>query len=275
MCPPAAETTPPAAFAEGGAAVLHRLAASLAHNVNNALTGVIGYLDLGLRHASLGSEQEKHLRASLTCAHRAAEAVRRIVTFLCQVRAPEALTPVSLRGVAEEAAEAVRIGGPAGITVAVEGVAGGWALADVMLVRAALDPLVENALEAMPDGGTLTLRVEPRAGWCGVAVIDTGSGMPELALAQAFEPFVTTKPSGHLGLGLALCREMVRVQGGRVDLCSARGRGTTVEVAFPAVEVPEGHTTSLPAENLREPPPAVPPAPPSGPNQRRIAIKAS
>jgi signal transduction histidine kinase len=218
---------------ESAAPVLRRLAASLAHNVNNALTRVIGYLDLALRHAARGSEQERHLRASLACAHRAADAVRRIVTFLCRVRVPEALARVSLRAVADEAAEVVRGGGAAGLDVVVEGTEGGWVLADALLVRAALEPLLENALEAMPSGGRLTLHVERHEGRCALMVTDTGPGMPEQALAQAFEPFVTTKASGHLGLGLALCREMVQVQGGSAELRSARGRGTAVALLFP------------------------------------------
>ncbi len=270
MGPPSAEPLP-----EAGSALLRRLGASLAHNVNNALTGVIGYLDLSLRSVTAGTEQEQHLRASLACAHRAADAVRRIVTFLCRTRQPEALGPVSLRAVADEAAGAVRETGPPDLTVVVEGTAGGWARADLLLLRAALEPVLHNALEAMPAGGTLTLRVDEQEGWRRLAVTDTGPGLPEQVLAQPFAPFVTTKPSGHLGLGLALCREMVQVQGGRVDLRSAPGEGTTVLLSFPAEDEPADQAPEPAPEHPRIPRSAPPAPPPSDFHQRMPSIRAS
>jgi signal transduction histidine kinase len=275
MYPLSTEPTPLPA-PEAGAPLLRRLAASLAHNVNNALTGAIGYLELSLRTVVAGSEQEQYLRASLTCAHRAAEAVRRIVTFLCRVRPPETLGPVSLRALADEAVETVRRTGTPGLVVAVEGADAGWARADVLLLRAALQPVLHNALEAMPAGGRLTLHIEEEAGWRCLAVSDTGPGMPEQILAQPFEPFVTTKPSGHLGLGLALCQEMVQVQGGRLEVRSAPGRGTTVLLAFPAATAPADPTTAQESDLPGVPPSSPPPSPPSGfLRQRMAATKAS
>jgi len=72
----------PGTLEPGG--LLRRLGGSLAHHVNNALTGVVGHLELALPHTDPGSAAELHLRASLACAHQAAESVRRVVGFACR-----------------------------------------------------------------------------------------------------------------------------------------------------------------------------------------------
>jgi len=96
-----------------------------------------------------------------------------------------------------------------------------------------------NALDAMPEGGTLALRgavqgelAEPSLQ---VIVEDTGVGIPEHLLASVFEPFVTTKAEGRgTGLGLSICLGLVRSNGGEIELDSAPGRGTRVRLRFPA-----------------------------------------
>jgi signal transduction histidine kinase len=66
-------------------------------------------------------------------------------------------------------------------------------------------------------------------------VRDTGPGVAPEVIAQLFEPFVTTKASGHLGLGLALCRELVRAQRGGLQVASVAGQGATVTLSFPSI----------------------------------------
>jgi signal transduction histidine kinase len=228
---PVADGTPTA----GPDRVLRRLAGSLAHTFNNALTGVIGYLELALRQAVAGSELSAHLRASLECAHLAAGAVKRIVAFAARSPGHPALAPVSLRAVAEQAVESVRA--TPGVAVVLPGTSPGWVRASEGLLREALDALIRNAVEAMPQGGTLTLRVEAdEEGQPCLRVCDTGVGMPPDLLAHLFEPFRTTKSAGHLGLGLTLCRELIHAQGGRLRITSAAGQGTTATLSFPPPE---------------------------------------
>jgi signal transduction histidine kinase len=229
-------TARPADRAAPGEAPLRRLAAGLAHNVNNALTGVVGCLELALRHCPPGAEAHPHLQNGLACAYRAADAVRRIVAFAAHTASAEPAGPLSLRAVAEHAAEHLKAEAR-GVAVGVSGPAG-WVRAREGLVRAALDPVLRNAVEAMPGGGELRLRVEEEAGRCRLRVEDTGSGVAPEVLPRLFEPFVTTKADGRLGLGLALCRQMVEQQGGAVEAASAAGRGTTVTLSFPALEPP-------------------------------------
>ena len=218
-----------------GPDALRRLGGSLAHHVNNALTGVVGYLELALRQAPPAGPVTDHLLAALRCAHQAADTVKRIVNFASRAPAPEALAPLSLRELAEQAAERARLLAPPGVAVEVQAHGPAWVTASAHLTRTALDQLVRNALEAMPEGGRLTLRVEAKAGRHTLSASDTGAGLSAEARAHLFEPFWTTKPTGHLGLGLVLCREVLEAQGGALQLTAADGQGTTAALALPAV----------------------------------------
>jgi signal transduction histidine kinase len=217
--------------------LLRRLAASLAHNVNNALTGVIGFLELGLRPAE--PDLEGHLRASLACAYQAADVVKRIVAFTFRAKLIEALAPVSLREVAEQVAAELRHRLPATVTVEVAAADPCRVWANEPLVRRTVDHLADNALEAMPRGGTLRLLAQEGPGRHRLAVGDTGEGMPPEVREHLFEPFLTTKATGHLGLGLALCREMTEAQGGAIEVASGPGGGTEVALSFAALAADE------------------------------------
>jgi signal transduction histidine kinase len=221
--------------------MLRRLAGCLAHHVNNALTGVIGHLELGLRSVSPRSPAAEHLQTSLACAFQAAAAVKRIVAFACRPEPPQARGPLSLQAVAEELADQLRTPHRSGLTIVVVADSAGWMLANETILGAILEPVLVNALEAMPAGGTLRLHVYEQHGHSFLSVSDSGSGMPAEVLARLFEPFHTTKGSGHLGLGLVLCRDMAQLLGGRLDVASCPGLGTTVTLALPcpvAAELP-------------------------------------
>ncbi len=217
--------------------LVRRLAASLAHNVNNSLTGVIGFLELGLRQCQAGTELENQLRASLSCAYQAADAVKRIVAFAFRATGIESLGPVCLREVAERVADQFRPWLPETVTLEVSGEAECWVWASDPLVRTAVEHLARNALEAMPCGGALRFHVEELPSRHCLTVHDTGDGMPPEVQAHLFEPFLTTKPTGHLGLGLVLSREMIEAQGGAIEVSSGPNQGTEVKISFPVLSV--------------------------------------
>jgi two-component system, NtrC family, sensor kinase len=110
--------------------------------------------------------------------------------------------------------------------------------------------LVMNAIDAMPNGGNLTLtsRKGPQAGKIQIEVRDDGVGMPADVKANMFEPFFTTKERGRgLGLGLAISRNIVDQHGGRIEVASEPGRGTAFTITLPlqsnAVPVPSTVST--------------------------------
>jgi CheY-like chemotaxis protein len=117
--------------------------------------------------------------------------------------------------------------------------------------------LAANARDAMPGGGDLGIGLGHDGPQVRLAVSDTGTGMDEEALARAFEPFYTTKPTGKgTGLGLASVYSIIRNAGGTVRLESQLGRGTTVSVYLPE--------PASDAPTVAEPPPVVAAPPPDG-----------
>jgi CheY-like chemotaxis protein len=100
-------------------------------------------------------------------------------------------------------------------------------------LREALTNLVFNAVDAMPEGGTLTLRTAAQGDTVLLEVTDTGIGMDEEARQRCLEPFFTTKGERGTGLGLAMVYGIVKRHGAGLDIQSAPGKGTTLRIAFP------------------------------------------
>lgn len=95
--------------------------------------------------------------------------------------------------------------------------------------------LMKNSLQAMPDGGELSMRLEKRRKKAVLAVQDSGIGIPPENLPHIFEPFWTSKARGT-GLGLALCRKIAEEHGGRLNVASVAGTGTTFTLSLPLEE---------------------------------------
>jgi signal transduction histidine kinase len=95
--------------------------------------------------------------------------------------------------------------------------------------------LVQNAMDAMPQGGTLTLRGRQQAATVYLDVCDTGIGIPPERIAQIFEPLHTTKPGGT-GLGLYIVKEIIAAHGGQVAVQSTVNYGATFTIALPLAE---------------------------------------
>jgi signal transduction histidine kinase len=101
------------------------------------------------------------------------------------------------------------------------------------LFARAIENLAQNAFEAMPDGGTLDVRVARAEAGVVVRVADTGAGMDARTAERVFDEFFTTKTTGS-GLGLPFVRRVIEAHGGSVALTSRVGRGTVVDLRLPA-----------------------------------------
>jgi signal transduction histidine kinase len=109
-----------------------------------------------------------------------------------------------------------------------------WIVGDRFQIEQLLLNLVLNALQAMPDGGTLTLRTRRRGAWELVEVADTGDGIPEAIRERIFDPFFTTRDVGEgTGLGLAVSYNIVAAHGGGIEVETVEGEGSTFRILFP------------------------------------------
>jgi len=130
-----------------------------------------------------------------------------------------------------------------------------WIQGDPGSLSPALMNICRNGLDAMPDGGTLTLRTAiPRPDWVEVSIEDTGAGMSPETLARAAEPFFTTKPVGKgTGLGLSIAHGVLKAHAGTLEISSRAGKGTQIRLGLPRFPVP------VPESGVQ-----MPPLPPPG-----------
>ena len=118
-------------------------------------------------------------------------------------------------------------------------------LGDESQLMQVLVNLVVNAVQAMPDGGTLTIGTRTDGEWVLLEVSDTGMGMTEVVQAQVFLPFFTTKDVDEgTGLGLAVVHGIVSSHGGRIEVESRRGGGSSFRVYFPLHNEESGEPSS-------------------------------
>jgi signal transduction histidine kinase/CheY-like chemotaxis protein len=229
------------------------LAGGVAHDFNNLLTVISGHAALALAAMPKGGEGRDDVEGVAHAAERAAEVVRNLLAFARQ--ADLRPRPVDLDSTLRELATLIRPTlGPRVELVHEPGGASGPALVDPVQLQQVLVNLAVNAGDAMPDGGTLTLRtltleagdeeasVGLRPGrYVGISVADTGTGMDEETLGRVFEPFFTTKGMERgTGLGLSTAHGIVAQSGGEIRAVSAPGSGSTFTVLLPCADSAPG-----------------------------------
>ena len=114
-------------------------------------------------------------------------------------------------------------------------------LGDAAELREALLNIILNAMDAMPKGGKITVKSEHESSFVVLSISDTGIGIPKEIKKKLFDPFFTTKASKGSGLGLSVTYGIVNRHGGRIDVESTRGKGTTFHIRLPVANgVAEG-----------------------------------
>ncbi len=111
-----------------------------------------------------------------------------------------------------------------------------WLLADVDLMELVFSDMLMNSIDAMPDGGKISLRVtsDIRENFISIIITDTGGGIPKDILPLIFEPFFSTKPSGKgTGLGLSVAKRIIHDHGGEISIESTESWGTSVHIRIP------------------------------------------
>ncbi|MFO8071377.1 MAG: hybrid sensor histidine kinase/response regulator [Polyangia bacterium] len=211
---------------------------SAAHELNNALTSVLGWtqiargdgLDPERRARALGAV-EMGVRRAMEIASRLRDTGRLDVSGERRSVRLDEVVGDALELLAWQMDEG-------GISLDLSLEESGICLVDPAELTRVFDNLLRNAIEAMPEGGLLRVSTERAGGEIVVVVEDSGPGVSREVAARIFEPFFTTKSrddrtNGQSGLGLAVCREIVESHGGTIDLDAAPGGGARFNVRLP------------------------------------------
>jgi two-component system NtrC family sensor kinase len=219
-------------------ASIGRLAAGVAHEVNNPLTGVLTFASLLKRKPGLDDQDRADLDLILRETTRVREIVKGLLEFARET--PSAKAPLDLNEVVRRTLallknqkEFYKINVVENMATTLPKIDG-----DKNQIQQVLLNLCLNACEAMPNGGSLTITTAAHDGQVLVSFADTGTGIKSEHMDRIFEPFFTTKPVGKgTGLGLSVSYGIIHVHGGVIDVESAEGKGATFTVTFPALPV--------------------------------------
>lgn len=221
-----------------------QVAAGLAHDFGNLLAVVRSGLRT-LQGEKLSPSARQTLRAVAVAVEEAATSTESLLVF--SRRLPAARVVLDLGTLVNEVAPVLRHLLPPSVRLRVEVAPGGnhWVNADPAQMRQVLLNLALNARDALPEGGEVEIRVDAapaRGAQCDqvrLTVQDTGAGIPPELRERVFEPFFTTKGAGRgTGLGLPTVRSIVHDHGGRLELASEVGHGTTFTILLPGITVP-------------------------------------
>lgn len=240
--------------------MIARLTGGIAHDFNNVLTAIQGFAELTQSGLEPASKEARYLEDLQASTRRAGALTQRLLAISHRlVLQPRGVNLA--KWVAEMRPRFEAILGPSiELTLALH--QDPWVVADPALLGQVLLHLVENARDAMPAGGRLTIEAlptilgpgeRPRDGKSGflnyvkISVADNGCGMTEGTLSRIYEPFFTTKePTEHSGLGLSMCRGIIEQSGGHLSVNSIPGRGTVFHLFVPAGEMLADESDSSP-----------------------------
>lgn len=239
------------------------LAAGIAHDFNNLLTAVQGYMELARTDIPSGSPGHYNLLAAERAAVQAAELTKRLITF-AKGGAP-VRKPCNVSELARETVQAVPA--PASVEKRFVLDRDAWqAEVDEGQMGQVVRNIVENALEAMTEGGVLTLRVRntvvsggdpvgiATGRYVRISLEDTGKGISAEDLPHIFDPYYSTKERGAqkgMGLGLAVCYSIVDKHDGCIRVESRQGAGSVFHIYLPVAA--QEHPPEMQAEDRPEP----------------------
>ena len=222
---------------------LGRMASGIAHDFNNALSPIVGFADILLEHPDRIADRAKvirYLELIKSSAQQATQVVRRLREFYRRRSRGEVFLPVDLNPLIQQTIELTRPRWELQTQAAGHPIKLQLDLAEIPLIygnadelRDAFTNLIFNAVDGMPQGGTLTIRSAKNDQKVSLEFSDTGIGMSEETRRHCFEPFYSTKGEHGTGLGLALVHGIVRRHDGSINVETVLGLGTTFTIIFP------------------------------------------
>ncbi len=223
---------------------LGELASGVAHDFNNTLAGILGRAQL-LQRTNDPEKLKRGLDIIIKTAEDGAKTVKRIQDFARQ-RRDHNFELVSIDQVLLDASEITRPrwkncaeASNIHIILSLHISSNAMVMGDDSELREVLVNMVFNAVDAMPEGGTISLTSRTDGEQVIVEVVDTGVGMYPEVRSKIFDPFFTTKGKAGLGLGLAVSFGIIRRHGGNIDVQSRYGKGTEFRITLPLAKVAE------------------------------------
>jgi signal transduction histidine kinase len=215
-------------------ATIGQLAAGAAHEINEPLGSVLGFAELAKNCPALPDQAEEDLEKIINAALHAREVIRKLMIFARQM--PTRKTVLNLNEVIAQGLSFLETriaqGGIELVRAMQENLP--EIEADPDQIQQVLVNLAVNAIQAMPDGGTLTIQTAAKDEVVSIIIEDSGTGMNEEVLEQIFNPFFTTKGVAQgTGLGLSVVHGIVTSHGGKVLVESDPGKGSRFEVLLP------------------------------------------
>jgi signal transduction histidine kinase len=223
-----------------------QMASGIAHDFNNNLTPILGFAELLLHNDRLldnKAEARRFLEMLRTSAKDAASVVSRLREFYRPAETDEEFPVVDLAKIVQQAVSLTepkwrtqtRAKGLT-IEVAAEAKASPFVPGQESALREVLTNLIFNAVDAMPQGGRVSIETSIAGDAAVVRVRDTGTGMTESVRQRCLEPFFSTKGERGTGLGLSMVYGIVERHRGKIEIESAAGQGTTFIIHLPLVE---------------------------------------
>jgi len=209
-------------------AAIGETATMVAHDLRNPLQAITGAIDLLKSNSTTYAEKDRMLKVIQDCVDYSESIVRDLVDYSKEIHLQ--LTETTPRSITESALTNMKFS--AGIVVENTSKEHPVIKVDSDRLRRVLINIIENAVDAMPRGGTLTVSSKEYDGNVEITVSDTGLGIPEQIMRNIWKPLQTSKAKG-LGLGLAISKRMVDAHGGSISLKSQIGKGTTVTIRLP------------------------------------------
>lgn len=216
-------------------AAIGQTAGMVGHDIRNPLQAIVGELYLAKDEVvSLpDSNAKKNLQESITCIEENLFYIDKIIADLQDYTKP--LKPnkekVNIEKAIEEALLIVYIPNNLQVSISIEEDFPQFT-ADFAMLKRALINLIQNAVQAMPNGGSLNINARRKGKHACIGVEDTGEGIPEEVKSKLFTPLFTTKSKGQ-GFGLAVAKRLVEAQGGKISFESGQGKGTTFTIQLP------------------------------------------
>ena len=212
-------------------AAIGETAAMVAHDLRNPLQGIIGAVHVLRKESLTDKQKDEMLQVIQDSVHYSDAIVRDLTEYSREIHLePMETTPKSI---ITDAVRIVRI--PEKITFHDLSQEHPKITVDQDKMRRAIVNLIENAIEAMPQGGALTIRSKQFDRVMEIALSDTGSGVPENVMKNLWKPLQTSKAKG-LGLGLPICKRIVDAHGGTISVDSKTDQGTTVTIRLPLTD---------------------------------------